>query len=331
MSTVGSHAVTHRLLDALRPLVRFSARGLEQENVFVWSTRRGPLRMVHFQLPDGTVSVNLFASMCEGRFSGVIEATPRLGEGMESQAQAARLAEYFLNAGDAIVPVGAGVLETKFSAGTHSLTLTNNWGRELARASITVKPLPAIGSSPVVNVPPRAQAGEPVAIEAPLFDGRLSTSSVAIDGRLNRILAVNERAAITALDEGLVGSVPLAVHGARGRLVASIRAVRVTLECARTELACGESGSIAVAVEGANDQETVALCNHAPGVVSLAHAESFTVTVPPGQVQRLRLNTLRSGAFAVTARLDLHECDATGSMRSMHAAAITGRVRDVVD
>lgn len=327
MSTTSSHTGTHRLLDALRPLVRFPLRGLKEERVFAWSTRRGPLRTIHFQTPDGTVLVQLFAAMSEGRFSGVIQAVPRTSEGLESQSQAARLAEYFINAGDAVVAVGAGALEAKFVSGDQLLTLTNDWGRELARTSISVEPSPAGRVSPVLVVPLRCQSGEPLAIEAALFDGRLPSSSISLGGRSSQVVAVNQRAAITVVDEGLTGCVPLTVSGARGRMTASIQVVRATLDCVRTELACGESTWIEVAAEGSNIEETVVLCNHAPGVVALPQGELMRVIVPAGQVKRLRLTGIRSGSFAVTAQLDGARSSSSSSVQTMRAAAIAGRVK----
>lgn len=275
--------------------------------------------------------VQLFAAMSEGRFSGVIQSVPRSRAGLESQSQAARLAENFVNAGDAVVAVGAGVLEAKFVSGPQFLTLTNHWGRELARTSITVEPWSAGRVSPVPVVPQRCQSGEPLAIEAALFDGRLPSSSISLGGRPSEVLAVNERAAITVVDEELTGSLPLTVRGARGRMTASIQVVRASLGCARTELASGESTWIWVSTEGSNVEETVVLCNHSPDVVALPQGESMRVTVPAGQLQRLRLTGLRAGNFAVTAQLADADSRSVVSVQTIRAAVVAGRVKDAVD
>lgn len=320
-------AGTRRLLGYLQQVIHTPMLGLQGDRAFSWSSRRGRLRTINFQLADGSILLHLPALLTEGRVSGLIQLVPRSNDLGAAREQTARLASYYINGGDAIVPVGAGLFETRFSVGAHAVSLSNAAGRELARAPLPVLPQ----TTATIALPSIGQASEPIALIGPWFDGRISLTRIVIDGHETLPLAVSEQEAIVTLPDGCVGPVALSVRGGRGALDIVLNAVRLHATLTETEIVPDGSSWLELRVEGTDSAETILVANHAPSVVGLTRGDQQATTVSRGEVWRERIVGLRPGNFAVSVLLADKSSGSDAAAALAKATIVAGRVRASYD
>lgn len=326
MRTLLGENNSRRLLGVLGQVMRRPVRGLEDRSVFSWTSRRGALRTVHFQTQSGSILVHLFANMTEGRFTGRIELLPASADSMTRREQLAELSEYYIQLGDVLVATGAGAIEADLRAGFHSLALTNDWGRELARTNVTVMDSDRQPRVSNLQMPQQCQAGDAVQLSGTIFDGSSAGTSVELGHRQLELLAVNQNSILLSVPDDVVGEVPIHVVTPRGEALTSLRVLQVRIECRHEHLLPGEATSLVVSVAGATEDQQVRLVNHAPGVLSVGRGELIAVTVPVGGTHRERAVALRPGSYAVSAQLEDAAPPQPSVVQSARTALIAGTV-----
>jgi hypothetical protein len=318
-----------RLLDVLGDVIRRPIRGLEGRSVFSWSSRRGAQRTVHFQTQSGSILVHLFANMSQGRFSGRIELLPTSTDPTTRREQLAELSEYYLQLGGVLVAAGSGTIEAELLAGYHSLALTNDWGRELARTSVTVVDSHRQPCVPDLQAPRQCQAGDAVQLNGTIFDGRCVGVFVELGQRQLELLAVNQNSVLIAVPDDLLGEVTLHVVTPLGETSERLRVLQVRIECRHEHLRAGEATSLVVSVAGATGDQRVRVVNHAPGVLSIGLREVVDVTIAVGGTHHERAVALRPGSYAVSAQLEDAAAVHPSIVQSARAAMIAGTVQAV--
>jgi len=173
------------------------------------------------------------------------------------------------------------------SAQNAELILSDEQGKQLARALIALGRLTAVGASGGrFSFPELGQSGMPFPIGGP-FDGNSANTTVKIRDANGKVIAESPRVAVVSVPQNVVGPTNIEIQDNGTSTSGTFRALKIDLTAPKTSLMKGESTELHVEVqglEGISQPVQVQLQNQTPSNINLSGGNTQTIPIQPSQV-----------------------------------------------
>jgi hypothetical protein len=264
-----------------------------------------------FDTLHGRVVVTVADDAAAGdTLSGRVRLEPAGDDEATRSANLEALRGYSVATEDSETPLSQDILRwvVPATATAVPLVLRGPDGAPAGQTSVPVASSP--GAAPTtVELPPVAQSGRPVAI-AGRFDGDLSTSRVALGGRMVTVLAESPRRLVVEVPSGPSGPTDIEVTEGGETTRGTVRVLGLSLSAPDVDLARGERTTLSVQVtglDGLDEPIPLTVVNRSPDRVRLAGGDEQVITIEPSGVTgddhtwTATLTGVAPGAFEISA------------------------------
>jgi hypothetical protein len=247
------------------------------------------LRTVTLATPRGDIKVSLPDDISAGdTISGTVVAEPKGKDDKERKSNLDRLEGYVVEIANGSAKVSSGKLENiklPDSAQSAQVTLTDEQGRQLARALFALGRLAASSATPNFSFPELGQSGHPFPISGP-FDGNSSNTNINIGGTDAKVIAESPRGAVVEVPKTVVGPNNIVVNDNGNTSTGNFRALKIDLTAPKTSLLKGESTELHVEVQGLQgitQPVQVQIQNQTPSNINLSGGNTQNIVIQPSQ------------------------------------------------
>lgn len=261
-----------------------------QNNSTGSSQSSGGLRIVTLATSQGDVKVSLPDDIRAGdTISGTVIPEPKGKDPKEKKENLGRLEAYVVEIANRSAKVADGKIENiklPDSAQNAELILSDEKGKQLARALMALGRLAAAVASDRFSFPELGQSGMPFPINGP-FDGNLANTTVKIRDANGTVIAESPRVAIVSIPQNLVGPTNIEIQDNGTNTSGNFRALKIDLTAPKTSLLRGESTELHVEVqglEGIRQPVQVQLQNQTPQNINITGGNRQTIPIQPSQV-----------------------------------------------
>lgn len=267
-----------------------------------------------FEVTEGIVSVYLPPLTPGATISGTVYTEPKGKDEKEKTKNLASLQAYLVTLGPENIPIQGNSFSIPVTA---AIPRVNTLPLNISTAAgqlIKSEPLPVSTITPINTtiIPNYAVIGDASMVTGN-FDGKLSTTSLKVNGQPVQILAESPSAIYFNPSQSTPGRTTIEVTDNGKTQTGSINVLKLDLSAPKTNLRRGEKTTISINVTGLEGIKTnvpVNIQNTSPSVVTLEGGNTQQIIIDPakdvsgGSFQTTRsVQSLKTGSYSVTVTI----------------------------
>ncbi|MDQ6652848.1 MAG: hypothetical protein M3Y84_08895, partial [Acidobacteriota bacterium] len=211
------------------------------------------IRNVTLTTLRGDIKVSLPDDIRPGdTISGTVIPEPKGKNPKEKKENLDRLEAYVVEIANRSAKVADGKIENiklPDTAQNAELILSDEQGKQLARALMALGRLAAAGASDRFSFPELGQSGLPFPMNGP-FDGNSANTNVKIRDANGKVIAESPRVAVVSIPQNVIGPTNIGIQDNGTSTSGNFRALKIDLTAPKTSLLKGESTELHVEVQG---------------------------------------------------------------------------------
>ena len=282
--------IPRRLLFVSLALTLLTPLSFAQRDESSSSETSNGLRTVTLTAPRGNVFVYLPEVIVAGdTISGTVSTQPKGKDEQEKKQNADRLDNYRIKIVDETMTLKEGwrkAVHVPEGAKTAEVTLSDEQGKELAKAFIALFRLAELSTAGNPYFPPLGQSGRPYPITG-VFDGNSANTTVKIRDANGNVIAESPRSIVVEIPKTVVGPNNINVNDNGNATSGSFRALKIDLTAPKTSLLKGESTELHVEVQGLQgitEPVRVQIQNQTPQNINITGGNTQNILINPSQV-----------------------------------------------